>query len=337
MVLFKSRRLVWRRRNPMPSYSHKRILILLPAGLVVSHGGRSAPLKTDAEVASWLSAVPEFSLIASMHHEAVPDRDSFSSDGAHWQHIANRIKHHYDSVDGIVLAHPSGTLDYTAAALSFFLRDLGKPVILVAVDLGARRGRPAKMAPGTDLALRASLVNALQFATMDIGEVAVLAGNKLFRGVTYSSQQPHDAVAVGRVDFGLRLEATRKKRTAKKLTVRATLQEHVLSLQFAPGVFAAPKQEKIEGIFLSLPEGALADSTKEQLRRWQTWAKVICAYHQEPVPVPASIVHCEDMLAPVALVKFMWALGQTNQIRSLQKLLDTDYAGEFLHPHGRKP
>jgi len=52
-----------------------------------------------------------------------------------WAQMAQLIAKNYDSYEGFVILHGTDTMVYTASALSFMLKNLGKPVILT----GAQR------------------------------------------------------------------------------------------------------------------------------------------------------------------------------------------------------
>ncbi len=61
--------------------------------------------------------------------------DSSNMDISHWTILAGIIKENYDSYDGFVILHGSDTMSYTASALSFMLKNLGKPVVLTGSQL----------------------------------------------------------------------------------------------------------------------------------------------------------------------------------------------------------
>jgi len=56
--------------------------------------------------------------------------DSANLTPEHWLAIGRYILDHYDDYNGFVVLHGTDTMAYTAAALSFMLRGLDKPVIL---------------------------------------------------------------------------------------------------------------------------------------------------------------------------------------------------------------
>jgi len=62
--------------------------------------------------------------------ELNPILDSANMGVEQWVSIAREIHRQYDDYDGFVILHGTDTMAYTAAALSFMLVDLGKPVIL---------------------------------------------------------------------------------------------------------------------------------------------------------------------------------------------------------------
>ena len=62
--------------------------------------------------------------------EYEPLLDSSSMNQKDWIQIAEDIKSNYDKYDGFVVLHGTDTMAFTAAALSFMLENLAKPVIV---------------------------------------------------------------------------------------------------------------------------------------------------------------------------------------------------------------
>ena len=69
--------------------------------------------------------VPEWDMI-----EMSPLLDSSNMTVYEWNKIAEEIEKNYDRYDGFVVLHGTDTMAYTAAALSFMLENLSKPVVL---------------------------------------------------------------------------------------------------------------------------------------------------------------------------------------------------------------
>jgi L-asparaginase len=109
----------------------------------------------------------------TLHAYAVPI-DSANATPADWQTIGRDIAARYGDYDGFVVLHGTDTMVYTAAALSFMLQGLRKPVIVTGsqIPLGAARSD----APH-------NVVTALQLAASDaINEVALYFQQRLLRG-----------------------------------------------------------------------------------------------------------------------------------------------------------
>lgn len=100
--------------------------------------------------------------------------DSSSIDAKGWAQIAQTIERNYTYFDGFVVLHGTDSLAYTCSALSFMLKNLGKPVIVT----GAQAPMLELQNDATDNLL-GSLVVAGHFM---IPEVCLYFNNKLFRG-----------------------------------------------------------------------------------------------------------------------------------------------------------
>ncbi len=87
--------------------------------------------------------------------------------------IAKTIFENASKYDGFVIVHGTDTLPETAAALTYMISNLGKPIVLT----GSQR---SIWSPRSDA--QNNLFTAVQAATMDIGEVVVAFGNYLLRG-----------------------------------------------------------------------------------------------------------------------------------------------------------
>lgn len=100
--------------------------------------------------------------------------DSSSIDAHGWAEIARTIYWNYTLFDAFVVLHGTDSLAYTCSALSFMLRDLGKPVILT----GSQSPMMELQNDASDNLL-GSLIIAGHFM---IPEVCLYFNNKLFRG-----------------------------------------------------------------------------------------------------------------------------------------------------------
>ncbi len=70
-------------------------------------------------------------------YEGIPPLDSCNVSPSEWIGMAECIRDNYDDYNGFVILHGTDTMVYTACALSFMLRELGKPVILTGAQRSA--------------------------------------------------------------------------------------------------------------------------------------------------------------------------------------------------------
>lgn len=122
-------------------------------------------------------------------HSFDPIIDSSNMTPAIWAELAQLIEEKYDEFDGFVILHGSDTMAFTAAALSFMLENLSKPVVLTGSQLPIGEIR-------TDA--KENLITALEIAaTKDNGnamipEVCIYFDYQLFRGnrsIKYNSEK----------------------------------------------------------------------------------------------------------------------------------------------------
>ncbi len=120
-----------------------------------------------------LTLVPEITGLADIDVKIIFNVDSSDIGIPQWNDLTQVIFENLDTYDGFVIVHGTDTMVYTAAALSFSLRNLNKPVILT----GAQR-------PLSKLRndARSNLIDALETATKEIPEVLIVFGQRILRG-----------------------------------------------------------------------------------------------------------------------------------------------------------
>ena len=138
--------------------------------------------------------MPEFDI-----HEYHPVIDSSDMTPQHWQEIADDIAKQYQHYDGFVVLHGTDTMAYTAAALSFMLENLQKPVIITGSQIPLAQMRSDG---------QVNLLNALYLAaSYPIAEVALFFNNQLFRGNRATKADANGFNAFASPNFAPLLEA----------------------------------------------------------------------------------------------------------------------------------
>lgn len=115
--------------------------------------------------------VPEFEIA-----EFEPLLDSSNMHPGHWLQIADQIRRNYADYDAFLVLHGTDTMAFTAAALSFMLEDLAKPVVLTGSQIPFEETRNDA---------QSNLLTALLVLGRyhhRLPEVMVFFGDKLLRG-----------------------------------------------------------------------------------------------------------------------------------------------------------
>ena len=112
-----------------------------------------------------LMLVPELGSLANIYGKEVLSIVSEDVTMKDWAHIgASVVDHISQGFEGVVVTHGTDTLHYSSAMLSFMLKDLSCPVVIV----GAQRSSDR---PSSDAAF--NLISAVNTSTSDCAEVVV--------------------------------------------------------------------------------------------------------------------------------------------------------------------
>ena len=155
----------------------KKICIINTGGTIGMSTGPDGLRPQPGFIAEQLALMPELnnpSMPEITVQEYEPVIDSSNIQIADWRQLAGDIAGQYDQYDGFVVLHGTDTMAYTASALPFMLRGLGKPVILTGSQL-----------PLADVRndARENLKTALLLAAgYTIPEVCIYFGDLLIRG-----------------------------------------------------------------------------------------------------------------------------------------------------------
>lgn len=107
----------------------KKLCLLATGGTIACVQGADG-LRPALSGEALLQAVPELAAYGDIKVSELFALDSSNLLPAHWQQMARAIVERYDDFDGFVLTHGTDTMGYTAGALYYMLRGLGKPVVL---------------------------------------------------------------------------------------------------------------------------------------------------------------------------------------------------------------
>jgi glutamyl-tRNA(Gln) amidotransferase subunit D len=296
-------------------------------------------------------SVPEIFNLCNVKSQVAYQMLSENIEVSHWQTLAERIKQELNSgAAGVVIPHGTDTLGYTAAALSFLLKNLSGPVVLV----GAQRSsdRPSSDA-AQNLIAAASVA-----ATSDIGEVVVVMhreisdtvstihrGTKVrkFHTSRRDAFQTVNDIPLGKVENNtITLQAPYRKKTKGPVTTDILMEEDAAILYFYPGMKPEDIPKK-KGIVLA--GTGLGHVSTKLLSRIRTLIKDGTAivmtsqclfgrtnmrvYSSGRDLIKAGVLCGEDMLPETAYVKLMWVLAHAKTKKEVESLMMTNIAGEI--------
>ncbi|MEM2510322.1 MAG: Glu-tRNA(Gln) amidotransferase subunit GatD [Candidatus Methanomethylicia archaeon] len=312
-----------------------------------------------------LNLVPEIRNIARIRSEEILNIFSEDMTSKYWKTIAERIFYDLsEGIDGVIIAHGTDTMGYTAAALSFAIQNLPVPVVLVGSQRSSDR-------PSTDASL--NLLGAIIFAAQSSVSGVFVAMHK---------STSDDVIAIHK---GTRV---RKCHTSRRDAFKSINENIIAEVKgFSITMLSyneLPRRDKNRSPFLkadfddkvalikTYPDfpyeiidyivdkgyhGLVIEGTG--LGHTPTYAFKSISRACEVMPVvmvsqclwgrinmnvyrtgrellAMGVIPGEDMIPETAYVKLKWVLGQTQDIRDVKKLMLTNICGEISYRHSEK-
>jgi L-asparaginase len=155
----------------------RKILIIYTGGTIgmveTSKGNKPKPGFFESKIKSLLNNKNKL-ISPYIIKEYKPLLDSSNMSFKDWNKILLDIRDNYDKYDSFIVVHGTDTMAYTAAALSFGLQNLGKPVIITGSQIPMQ-----KLKNDGGLNMISSLIIASNY---NIPEVLLVFDNNIFRG-----------------------------------------------------------------------------------------------------------------------------------------------------------
>lgn len=343
-----------------PKDSERWVTLLSTGGTIASRvdyeTGGVRPVKEEREI---LEFYPELERTGRVRIVPVFDKLSEDLTPQDWETLAQKVVASFDEgAEGIVIAHGTDTLGFTAAALAFVLEDLPGPVVLV----GAQRSPDRPSSDGAS-----NLAAAVAVARdRSLGEVVVVmhAGFSdhrfaIHRGARvrkmHSSRrdafESRNGPPLGEVvDGKVRLGTDARPPSAGPARASLPLDPRGGLLWFHPGL----EPERAEGFARGLRGivlagtglGHIATAHLDWIRSAVARGVVIAMTTQclegnaDPYVYStgrqlwqAGVLYLEDLLPETAYAKLLWALGRSSDPTEVGELLLRDRAGEFSARH----
>lgn len=340
----------------------------LPKISIISSGGtiaskvdyRTGAVKPALDAQDLYSVVPELAEVAEIKAKVLFSVFSENIGPQLWPKIAEAVVEEVrGGADGVVIAHGTDTLGYTAAALSFALKGIPVPVVLVGSQRSA--DRPSSDA-ATNLLSSAAVAGKAPFAEVVVSmhdwisdeRVAIHRGTRVrkchtsrrdaFRSVNAPPLAYYDLL---HSSLELNTEKYAKRQKGSEWNPRVQFDPNVALIKFHPGlsvgiidlaIATGYKGIVLEGSGL----GHVSESLYPALERAVNEGIVVamcsqCIWGTVHMDVYSTgrdlqrigVIPLGDMLSETALAKMMWAFGQEKDPEKVKEIMGTNIADEF--------
>ncbi len=333
---------------PTKLRNRRKVIIIHTGGTIGMVQGKDGVLRPLQNPEMLLHSLPELADIAELELRVPFNLDSSNVQPSHWLQLAGIVRAEQNNCDGFVILHGTDTIAYTAAALSFLLADVMQPIILT----GAQR--PLCMLR-TDA--RTNLTDAIELATRDIPETAVLFNNTLWRGNRtqkissnrYSAFHSPNYPPLGQLGLHVTLNREYMRRERQNFFPTPHFETKVLCLKLHPGftatLFDILPPANFKAVLLQ-GFGAGNIPLHPRLLQWlEAHSKrglTIAIASQSPrgcvdlslyeggrAAQACGAISCRDMTIETSLVKMMLLQGTRSDRAEIEQLFTTALAGEL--------
>jgi len=338
--------------------------------IIVTGGTISSKVDYKTGGVSWITKpeelfkfYPEIFNIVNVNEIKIPFmKASENIDYEDWKQIAQEVEKSLNNknIKGVIITHGTDFLHYTSSALSFFLKNLNKPVVLTYAQRSSDRGSSdAKM----------NLLCSAHAAISDIAEVIVVGHASINDDFCYA----HRGTKVRKLHSSRRdafksvndkpiakifpsgkieiMNKYKKREDSKKVKLDANFNRNIFLLKYFPS--QSPDiidylSKKYDGLIIE-GSGLGHVASKESRENWIPYLRkainngmIICMTSQtiygkvdQYVYSPAreiekiGVIYLKDMLAETAFVKLGYVLSKTKNYEEVKEMMLQDIAGEL--------
>ncbi|MGA3296816.1 MAG: Glu-tRNA(Gln) amidotransferase subunit GatD [Candidatus Bathyarchaeia archaeon] len=350
-------------RPPLPSQMDglPRVSIISTGGTIASKVDyRTGAVKPALDAEDIYSVVPELANIANVDAKVLSNIFSENIGPQQWSSIASSISEQINhGAQGVVIAHGTDTLAYTAAALSFALNTPPVPVIVVGSQRSSDR-------PSSDAAANLTAATAIAakapFAEVCVAmhdwisdqKIAIHRATKVrkchtsrrdaFESINSTPLAYYDLITNSIETNSDNLE---KRRMIQGWSIKPKFDPNVVLIKFYPGISvgiidwaiaSGYKGIVLEGSGLGHVGDAMFPAIERALNEGIIvamcsqciWGRVhMNVYSTGRDLLRLGVISLDDMLSETALVKMMWAFANERDIEAVKKIMVTSLHGEL--------
>ena len=336
----------------------------LPTLVLIGTGGtiasyvdyRTGAVHPALSTSDMINAIPEIRDVANVRAKVLFSIFSENMDVAHWQELADCVAEEINNgADGVIIPHGTDTMGYTAAALSFMLGNVSKPVVLV----GAQRSsdRPSSDASTNLMACarfctqgKCAGVFVIMHDTQGDDSFAVHNGARVRKMHTSRRDafKSINAEPVAHIDKDgkITFSCDGLPVSKEKVEAKTGMEKDVVLLQYFPGmdasvfesvimnskgvVFSGSGLGHVNSSLIPLVKKACDNGTvvvmTSQCLNGRTNMNV---YNTGRDLISAGVISVLDMLPETAYVKLKWALANTSSAEEAKQLMQTPLVDEM--------
>lgn len=344
----------------------------LPNVSVLSTGGtisskvdyKTGGVYADYTAEDFVQMCPELLDIANIKSKKVMGVMSEDLQVKDWREMARHIANELNSEsDGVVVSHGTDTMHFSAAAMSFFLTGLSKPVVFTGSQRSIDRGSSDAF-----MNLICSVTTAAKYEGAEVGicmhgttndDYCIFNRGTKVRKMHTSRRdafRPINEFPLAKIWKDGRIEMTNqnyRKRSTNNVEVDDKFEERtgliVVYPNMDPEIIDYYLDKGYKGLVLSatalghLPVSIAGKSFIPKLERAREMKVPIVIATQtiygrvhpyvytnlRKLSVGAGAIFAEDMLPEVAYVKLGWLLGHTKDVKEIRQQMLVNFAGEI--------
>ncbi|SKA80116.1 asparaginase [Caloramator quimbayensis] len=329
----------------------KKILMIATGGTIASAKGKEG-LTPSVAASTLLDYVSEVKSYCSIETFQILNIDSTNMKPEYWVKIAEYIIKNYYNYDGFVITHGTDTMAYTSAALSYMLQNLNKPVVIT----GAQKPISEKDTDGVK-----NLIDAIRFSCEDVGGVFVVFDGKVILGTRATklrtrSYNAFESINYPYIAFIKDGDVVYNKgdviKKSEKPNFNTSISSKVFLLKLIPGI--EPDildfiKDRYEGLIIeSYGSGGIPfEDDKNLLPKIKelvdkgiavvVTTQVILEgsdlslYEVGQKALKTPVIPAFDMTREAAVVKLMWALGQSKELNKVKEIFLTPVKDDFIY------